>query len=192
MIIVHYRIGIYMAMFALLAGCAFNHSLAPDEVDDKNSEYPTINLVVAPKSEWITQRYLQYINEIKVEFENRNRFPIASPAVFSPYTIEVIHDITDKRSHPQMIWWTLTAFSLFIIPSQYEMEHKMDINIYKNNKLIKQYSYTDLVTGWTMLFSPGGFSAGEPHVNIFDQFFYDLDRDGIFQINNSEKNGITI
>jgi hypothetical protein len=56
----------------------------------------------------------------------------------------------------------------------------MDVDIYFNGKIIKQYVYKDTVTGWTSLFSTPRASSEGTHKTFIDRLLSDLEKDRVF------------
>lgn len=172
----------------ITSGCSYQHSLKYQEPQYSSSKFPPIHLIVRPPGEYVTNGQIQYANEFTYELTKRNKFSALTNYTGSPYTVDIVYGGSDSRSHPQMIWWVITAASLFIVPAQFEAEFTMDVNIHKNNQLIKQYSYKDTVSGWSSLFNPPRSAMTDIHKYFIDRFLNDLERDNVFKLtSNNEK-----
>ncbi len=172
----------YLLLIALVfvTGCSYNHSLKVEDAAYSKQVFPPVYLIVRPPGDYVTNGQLEYANEFTYELSKRNKFKAFTNYTGSPYTLDIVYGGMDTRSHPQLIWWVITAASLFIIPHQFEAEFTMNAKIYRNNELIKKYEYKDTLTGWASLFNTPRSEMSDMHGQLADRLLNDLERDNLF------------
>lgn len=171
---------LFLITLFLTAGCSYQHSLKVEEPSYSGAVYPPVYLVVRPPGEYVTGGQIEYANEFTQELSARKKFRAFTNYTGSEYTLDIVYGGMDTRSHLQKIWWVITAASLFIVPHQFEAEFTMEARIYKHNQLIKQYSYKDVLTGWSSLFNFPRSEMSKMHGQFVDRFLNDLEKDNVF------------